>query len=288
MQYDQDELRNRYRRDGYLVVEDFLPATLVDDLRRTTRDFVRQARAGLLSDQRFDIIARPGADQALRRITDPDRVAPIYDQIMRYGPLVDLVAHLLGGTVRFDHAKLNFKPPGGGGAVEWHQDWAYYPMTNDDMLAVGVMIEDCTLDNGPLMVIPGSHTGTVYDHHQRGRFVGGIPVAALGETPIRAVALTAPAGSISVHHVRTVHGSGENRGIHPRPLLLYNYVAVDAFPVFHSYDWDAYNARILRGEATCVARVAPVPIRVPQPAPIPSNGYSSESLFSLQQGMEER
>ena len=51
-------------------------------------------------------------------------------------------------------SKLNTKFEKGGSAVEWHQDWAFYPHTNDDVLAVGVMLDDVNLSNGPLMVIP--------------------------------------------------------------------------------------------------------------------------------------
>ena len=63
------------------------------------------------------------------------------------GPPEAAVAELLDGTVRFDHGKLNFKPPSGGGALDWHQDYPFYPNTNTDMLAVGIMIEDCTPEN---------------------------------------------------------------------------------------------------------------------------------------------
>ena len=44
-----------------------------------------------------------------------------------------------------------------GSPVEWHQDWAFYPHTNDDLLAVGVMLDDMELENGPLLVLPGTH-----------------------------------------------------------------------------------------------------------------------------------
>ena len=60
---------------------------------------------------------------------------------------------------------MNMKPAGTGSPVEWHQDWAFYPHTNDDILAVGVVIDDMRLDNGCLMVVPGSHHDPVLDHH---------------------------------------------------------------------------------------------------------------------------
>ena len=56
-----------------------------------------------------------------------------------------------------------------------------------------------------MLVVPGSHRGPVLDHHQDGCFVGAITDRAAA--PEQTVQLTVPAGGISLHHVRTVHGS---------------------------------------------------------------------------------
>jgi hypothetical protein len=67
-----------------------------------------------------------------------------------------------------------------GAPVEWQQDWAFYPHTNDDLAALGIMLDDCGIENGPMMVIPGSHQGR-YDHHGAGgRFCGTINPARCG------------------------------------------------------------------------------------------------------------
>ena len=58
--------------------------------------------------------------------------------------------------------------------MEWHQDWAFYPHSNDDLLAVGVAIDDMTRENGCLMIMPGSHRGKINNHHQDGCFVGAV------------------------------------------------------------------------------------------------------------------
>ncbi|MGI9370898.1 MAG: phytanoyl-CoA dioxygenase family protein [Hyphomicrobiales bacterium] len=283
---DIPALKAQYERDGCLVVENLFPGELVADLQNVTRGYEEAARNSALEGEKFDIIdAHSGDGRELRRIVDPELVNDTYDRAMRYGPLVDLVQALLGGTVRFDHGKLNFKPPSGGAAVEWHQDWAFYPQTNDDMLAVGVMVEDCSLENGPLMVVPGSHKGEIFDHHTNGQFTGGINAAHLNGELERAIPITGKAGSISIHHVRCLHGSTANRSEKNRPLLLFNYVAVDAFPIFHNYDWDEFNARILRGEPTFTPRLAPVPVRIHKPTP-QSDKFSTGSLFELQQSME--
>ena len=255
-----------YRSDGYLVIDGLIDDSTLDDLRRTIAEFQDRAKRVSASNELFDL--GPGhtaATPKLRRIKHPTRQHRVFDDLMRSPVLADTVAQLLGGTVRFDHAKLNFKPAGGNAKIDWHQDWAFYPHTNDDLLALGVMIEDCTAENGPLMVIPGSHRGPLYNHHRGGIFVGAIDPVDLGAAAGRAVELTARAGSISIHHVRTVHASRDNLTATERPLLLLSYAAADAFPVFYGPDLAEFNARILRGAATLDARITDVPIRLPLP-----------------------
>jgi ectoine hydroxylase-related dioxygenase (phytanoyl-CoA dioxygenase family) len=278
-----DAQRTFYAENGYLVLERLIPDAQLVELRRTIAAFRERARTIGASDPNFDVApGHSAATPKLRRLKDPVLRDPVFDRLMRDPLVVEPVADLLGGTVRFDHSKLNFKPAGGEAQIDWHQDWAFYPHTNDDLLAVGVMVEECTAENGPLMVIPGSHRGPVYDHHSDGLFVGGIAEADLGAETARAVSLTAPAGSISIHHVRTLHASKENRTEWDRPLLLYSYSAVDAFPVFETRDLAEYDALILKGEPTRAPRATGVPMRLPLP-----RQESADSIYDNQAGRKK-
>ena len=50
----------------------------------------------------------------------------------------------------------------------------FLPSHQRRLLTVGVVIDDMTLDNGCLLVLPGSQKGTVFDHHVSGMFVGSV------------------------------------------------------------------------------------------------------------------
>jgi ectoine hydroxylase-related dioxygenase (phytanoyl-CoA dioxygenase family) len=171
---------------------------------------------------------------------------------------------------------------GVGSPVEWHQDWAFYPHTNDDLLAIGVAMDDSTLENGALLVIPGSHKGRIFSHHQDGAFVGAVTEEDF--RPDDAVPILLKAGGISIHHVRTLHGSAPNRSPRPRRLVFIQYCAGDAWPLMGTESsWETYASSFLRGQPTQAPRLAAVPVRIPRPRPStmlnPGSIYESQTLL---------
>jgi phytanoyl-CoA hydroxylase len=275
-----------YRDSGYLVLPDVISPGVVAKARAKLVELIEASRRVSASDAIFDLEdAHTAENPRVRRIKDPHNVDKVYADLLKAPAITDLVAQLIGQDLRMEHTKLNIKPARGGEPVEWHQDWAFYPHTNDDILEVGIMIEDCTMENGPLLVIPGSHRGPVFDHHHKGYFAGAIDPAAPGLDIGTAVALTGKAGSISLHHVRTVHGSKANLSHSSRPLLLYGYCAADAWPLRADAfkGLDGFNARMVRGKPTLEPRLRDVPVRMPYP-PAPNQG----SIFENQKLVKGR
>ena len=255
---------NAYHENGYLVVNNVLNDAEVQELRKVTDYFVDQSRAFSEHTDVFDL--EPGhtaAEPRLRRLKSPVQQHEIYDQIMRHAGILDIVEELMGPGVRTNGNKLNMKSPQFGSPIEWHQDWAFYPHTNDDLLAVGVCMDDCLVENGCMLVIPGSHKGPILDHNQDGHFCGAVTEEV--KNADEAVPMEVYAGGISLHHVRTLHASALNTSPYPRRLLLFQMRALDAWPLMGFGDWEDFNSNILRGEPTNKARVTDVPVRMPLP-----------------------
>jgi len=256
-----------YRRDGFIVLPDILTRDEVEALRHVTEEFVRNARSVAANDDIYDLEeTHSAAEPRVRRIKTPHLHHSEYAAAARHPKIIEVLTDLWG-TVRFDTGKLNMKSAGFGAPVEWHQDWAFYPHTNDDLAAVGIMLDDCGLENGPMMVIPGSHLGPVYDHHgPDGRFCGALDPDACGLDVSAAVPCLGKAGSITVHHVRAVHGSATNFSGKERRFLLYQYRAADAWPLLGLKEGiDKFNAQLLVGEPSLAPRLADLPVRMPLP-----------------------
>ena len=254
---------DRYHDQGYIGVENVLSSEEIQGLREVSDQLVEQSRKITGHDDVFDLEPDHTPESPkVRRIKSPITVHPIFDQTIRHSGILDIVAQLIGPNIRTNGNKLNMKLGDVGSAVEWHQDWSFYPHTNDDILAVGVCLDDMTRDNGCLLVVPESQKGPILDHHLDGYFAGAVTDKSFEDSGADKVELRA--GGISIHHVRALHGSLPNTSPNPRRLLLFQYCAGDAWPLM-GINWEGYTSSFLRGEPSNQPRVTEVPVRMPLP-----------------------
>jgi len=275
-----------YQDNGYLVLERHLPDEIIENIRAEIARFEDESRGMQESNDRLELEDGHTSDQPrIRRIRLPHTTSDVMRELMYSDHILAPARDLIGPDLRLHTTKLNMKSAENGAVVEWHQDYAFYPHTNDDILAIGVIIDDMQSENGPLMVYPGSHKGPVYDHHINDVFAGAFIPEEVGLDPEDAVELNGPAGSISIHHGRIAHGSAVNTSSRSRRILFYEMMAADAFPIVGSLtQWNGiedYNTRMLCGEPTIAPRLKDIPIRIPQPQPdVPI------SIYEIQKGLK--
>ena len=276
---------DEYHRVGALVVPDVLSQAELAGLRAVTDRFVHDSAAHREHTLVYDLEDSHSPEQPrVRRIKAPHLHDPAYAAVVRHPGIVACLQSLWGPDVRFDTAKLNMKSAGFGAAVEWHQDWAFYPHTNDDLCAVGVMMDDMDLSNGPLLIVPGSHRGPVFDHHFEGKFCGAMDPTKGELDYAAAVPLTGRAGSITIHHVRAAHASAPNTSNRERRLFLLQFRAADAWPLLGFPDGlEAYEALMVAGASSLSPRLTDVPVRLPLP-PADRQG----SIYENQKGLKNK
>nr|WP_319384603.1 phytanoyl-CoA dioxygenase family protein [uncultured Roseibium sp.] len=278
-----------YFEHGYLLVEDVLSAGQLLKMQEITYDFIERSRQVSESNDVYDLDEGHSRETPkLTRIKLPHKQHPFFWEVLKASRITEVLRQLVGPNAVLQTSKLNAKAPGGGAAVEWHQDWAFYPHTNDDMLAFGVMLEDVTPENGPLQVVPGSHKGPILSHNSRdGIFCGAVDPDDPAFHLDQAVTITGKAGSMSVHHARTLHGSAPNVSDKARLMLFYECCAADAWPLMggsaylqrlpQREQWEDLLDRVIIGEPVLEPRMTQVPVRLPLP---PAEDVTS--IFQLQ------
>ena len=287
MEYLTQDQKDSFWRDGYLVVQDAIGPEELNRLRAEFSGWVEESRAhdsdyGETMDGRPRFDLQPGHSPetpGLRRVQSPEEVSEAFAETMRNAATVDYCAELIGPSVRFHHGKVNSKLPGTATQVKWHQDFPFEPMTNTDMITALLFIDEVTLDNGPLEVLPGTHTGPIYSHWHDGVFTGAVDDAIIDAQRDRIVKCTGPAGSVCLMHANLLHGSAPNLSDHSRTLYIATYYAEDAIELSPNHLPCTLTHELVRGEVSGRVRCTTYEMELPA---VPK----ATSFFAQQEGAD--
>ena len=265
-------LKKLYEKDGYIVLKNIIPSEILIHLTSIIDKLVADGKKLKVTNDYFEILNDLSSGKPrIERIKSPHKLDNYFLNILKITEIKNTLKLLLGENVRLQNVKLNLKLGNGGSPVEWHQDWAFYPHTNDDVLAVGIVIDDMTEENGPVMFVPGSHKGPIHNHMSNGFFCGAVSEDIVNQFVDKAQSMILPSGSVTFHHARLLHASKINNTSKQRRFLLYELMSSDAWPLAGSASvfgsWVDMNDRIIFGKQSVHPRLSNVPVRIPQPLP---------------------
>lgn len=255
-----------YARDGFLVLEGFLPDALCDALQAraaelaagwrpeaattafSTRD---QSHARDLyfrnSGGAIGFFVEPDAPDRLNKIGHAlHDLDPVFDRVSRRPELAALARAvglaeplLLQSMYLFKHAEI-------GGEVGWHQDATFLRTEPASVVGFWIALDDADRDNGCLMALPGAHRGPL---RQWFGYAGGeLVLRTVDPTPwpdVEPVALEARRGSLVVLHGRLPHASAPNRS--NRPRHAYSLHLIDGRARYPEDNWLRRPGLPLRG-----------------------------------------
>ena len=135
--------REAYFETGCLCAEGLIPDAWLQRLNALSDAFIDESRSVTASNEAFDIGPRhtPATPHVRRLRALVDR-HPDFWRFAAESPLADIAADLVGPDVKFHSSKLNYKWPGTGEIVQWHQDIPAWPHTNYSPLTLGVYLTD--------------------------------------------------------------------------------------------------------------------------------------------------
>ncbi|MEO0822365.1 MAG: phytanoyl-CoA dioxygenase family protein, partial [Pseudomonadota bacterium] len=251
-----DAERAQFWRDGFITVENAVSPELLARLRADMDAWIEESRShdgpfGEMIDGRARYDVQPGhsaAAPALRRVSAPTEISEAYYEAMSNSAMTDMVAELIGPSVKLHHTKINAKQPGSATEVKWHQDFPFTPHSNSDLVTALLMVDEVTLENGPLEVQPGSHKGPIHSLWRDGVFAGAVAPEIEADMKAKAVSCYGPAGSVCLMHTKVAHGSAPNRSTAPRTLFISVYSAGDAAPCCPNPVPTRHEGLFVRGE----------------------------------------
>jgi hypothetical protein len=141
--------------------------------------------------------------------------------------IVELVSQVLGDDIILWGCHIFCKPAGDGMETPWHQDGHYWPIRPLATCTVWVALDDSTVENGCLRVVPRSHADrAVLPHLQEDRtdLVLNLRTRADAINPNDAVDVQLQAGQMSMHDVYMIHGANVNRSTQRRAGVALRYM----------------------------------------------------------------
>ena len=272
-----------YDEKGFLSIESFVRNDWLSDLKKITYEMIEESRKVKETNNKFVVECNHSSENPrLLRLNMPQDQHEIYAKFAMEGPILNLAEDLLGPDIKFHHGKLNFKWSGGGSEIKWHQDIPFWPHTAYNVLTIGVALDDISDQMGPMGVMPGSHKGPIYDHYNKdGKWCGYIDDIEIEKLNLNKIHyLKGPAGSVTIHHCRAIHGSlPNNHPKLPRPFLLFAYSAANCLPLTPYNQPSKFNGMIVRGENPTYPKFEGEPCKLP-PVKLKS---SIRSIFQSQQ-----
>jgi phytanoyl-CoA hydroxylase len=263
-----DEQLANWRRDGFLVVEDFAapadcerlvarayalidgfdPETVsvftTDEQVRTTDDyflgsgdtirFFFEAEA-LAKDRRLTVPKRRAINKIGHALHDLD---PVFERFSRDPRLAAMAAGTGVAAPLLLQSMVILKPPGIGGEVSAHQDATFLYTEPTSVVGFWFALEDATTENGCLWALPGGHRLGLKRRFRRegdGVSFEEIDPAPLPTPPQGYVPLEAKAGTLVLLNGLLPHWSAANRSAHSR--VAYSLHVIDGAARYPADNW---------------------------------------------------
>ena len=279
-----NKYRSDFNRNGFVMVQDALTPTQLEVMRDQLDIWIDESRQyktnfGSTMDgrPRFDLEPKSHSSThpALRRISSPIEISDKYLEITRDNKALDVVAHIFGPNIKLINTKINLKLPGSGTMVKYHQDFPFEPHSNDDLVTTLYFLDDVTLENGPLEVVPGTHKEVIHSLWHNGVFTGSVSPEVEKNAQKNSIKCLGKAGTACLMHTRVLHGSLPNKTEKPRRLFIACYAAEDAIALDRNHIPSKFDGEIVRGTRTGRVRTSVFDMELPE--------YPKETSFFGQQ-----
>lgn len=168
----------------------------------------------------------------------------VFRELIKSAAIGRHVRGLLGNSVRLFRATALMKPPAVGSQKGMHQDSPYWPIEPMSLWSCWIPFDDASLENGCLIVVPGSHTrGPVRHIQTEDDYV----VPSIDVDVDAAVSVPMLRGSALFFHSLLLHGSSANRSNRPRKAVTLSFMGeehrtVPGHPAgeYPTVNWDAW------------------------------------------------
>lgn len=202
-----------YQDYGYLVAEQLLSETEVAELKKETTEIFRGNRGNIAGLLNTDGLSDQQVLERYVAVHFPHKVSQLIQRYLSHPKVLEVLTAVVSPNVKCMQSMLFVKAPGKAGQ-SWHQDEFYIPTRDKSLIGVWIAIDDATVDNGCLWIIPGSQ--------QPGYMFARVPssndeyadvdtVDVSGYDPEQVIPVPVSKGSVVFFNGYTLHSSKRNK-----------------------------------------------------------------------------
>ena len=219
--------KRHFAECGYLSYGRVLSAAEIEMLRQRSEDIAKGDMDHLPSRYiQLEAAFRGGGAETdrldqVRKMTHLCYFDALFEAVARKAEIVDAIEDLLGPNIKFYCDQLMMKPRFNGTVTDWHQDSVAWPQfAPQDQISCWVALDDATIDNGCMTVLPGSHQWGPIGSQERAQFL---------KHPLvpEPVPVELEAGFCMFHHGLNFHRTGANSTPHRRRGLALHYMRAE-------------------------------------------------------------
>ncbi len=217
--------------DGYFIAHDLITPEEIEELKRDT---LKVARGGYQCENIKPMDSSVSDQEVLERILcihQPHYVSPVMEAYAKHPKICGILSQITAahlpywdGSVKCMQSMLFVKPPEFQGQA-WHQDEIYIPTRDRSLIGGWIAIDDATIENGCLWVVPGSHrNGYLYPqrpHNNNDEF--DFAPESFGFNEADEVPVEVKAGAVVFFNGYLLHRSRKNRSDIYRRVLVNHY-----------------------------------------------------------------
>jgi Phytanoyl-CoA dioxygenase (PhyH) len=213
----------QYQREGWVVPTFRLPATQTKTMVDALNELIRRnpdVRPEKLVSAHVERSGNQDNGEGVRGVAD-------FLALAKNPDIVELVSGVIGNDVILWGAHVFCKPAGDGFETPWHQDGHYWPIRPLATCTVWVALEESSIENGCLRVIPKSHIGkNLHEHLHEDRqgltLQQRMKAGSFDENT--AIDIELEPGQMSLHDVYMIHGAKANTSQKRRTGVALRYM----------------------------------------------------------------
>ena len=234
-QYMTEDQKQSWNNSGYILIPNFVNKKFCDDMNNEVREIIKSI---IPEDSAFSHAYAGEGHIAIREMKPSDNAKTIEDEIsklfrihskgifnsfIKNEKLINLLEDILGPDIDCFLSQFIFKNPGAWGQP-WHQDSSYFPFDKEPQVAAWLATSEATLENGCLVVLPGSHQEHLHEHlpdERKGSNYGYTEIKDHDfshETP-----MTLNTGDLLLFHSFLMHKSFDNKSNSRRTAMVYHF-----------------------------------------------------------------